>query len=96
VPSQQTHTQTKCSRDPQRNPREISVAISYRKQQVAGRREKIIVEGKVPFVLRTKSIVKLYTLDTSFCVVPLDEETYYEKVWHPEILLVDSCARRPS
>lgn len=64
---------------------------------MAGRREKkILVEGNVPFVLRTKSIVKLHTLDTSFCVVPLDEETYYEKVWHPEILLVDSCARRPN
>jgi len=63
---------------------------------VAGRRERIIVEGNVPFVLRTKSTVKLYTLDTSVCVVPLDEETYYENVWHPEILLVDYSARRPS
>jgi hypothetical protein len=63
---------------------------------VAGRREKIIAEGNVPFVLRTKSTVELYTQDTSFCVVPLDEKTYYEKYWHPEILLVDSCARRPS
>jgi hypothetical protein len=96
VPSQQRHTQTECSRDPQRNPREISVAISYRKQQVTGRRERTIVEDYVPFVLRTKSIVKLYTLDTSIRVVPLDGETCYEKVWHPEILLVDSCVRRPS
>jgi hypothetical protein len=46
---------------------------------VAGRREKIIVEGNAPFVLSTKSIVKLYTLDTGFCVVPLDEETYEKK-----------------
>lgn len=28
VPSQQRHTQTEYSREPQRNPREISVAIS--------------------------------------------------------------------
>lgn len=53
---------------------------------MAGKRDKIIVEGNVPFVLRTKSIVELHTLDTSFCVVSLDGETYYEKIWHPEIL----------
>jgi hypothetical protein len=67
-----------------------------RKQKVGGRRERTIVEGNVGFVLGSKSKVTLHTLDTIFCVVPLDKENYYEKLWHPETLLVDMCASRPS